>query len=202
MKSLLITGSLAATVLLSAACSKTQQHQTADTASAPQKEMAESSGPITQPMCKPTETVIGDVRIINYTNGNGRRPKENEIAIAYVQNWVGDSLLADSRQKFGGPLTVPMKPITDPSQGALHYALLHMGIGDSVTVFRPIDKGIRKILPPRLQNEKLMRAHMVLVDIKDPKDMPESQQQMSPGNMPYGPSPATQQQKQPAQKKQ
>lgn len=200
MKYFLFIGSFAAMVLFASACSKTQQTKTADSTSTQQKEAAESNGPITKPLGEPQETVIGDVRIINYTNGGGRRPKENEIAIVYVQNWVGDSLLADSRQKFGGPLTVPMKPITDPSQGALHYALLHMGIGDSVTVFRPIDKGIRKNLPPRLQNETLMRANMVLVDAKDPKDIPDAQQQMSPGNMPY--APANQQQKQPAQKKQ
>lgn len=115
---------------------------------------------------EPTETVIGDVRIVNYTNTGGRRPKDGEVAIVFIENWVADSMLISSRKKMGGPMSVPMKEVKNAPENPLVYAMMHMGIGDSVSVYRPIDAGIMSILPPRLQKEKLMRANLVLVDIK------------------------------------
>ncbi len=152
------------------------------------------------PSGEPTEMNIGDVRIVNYTNGGGRKPKETEVAVAYVENWVADTLLASSRIKFGGPLNVPMKPIKDPSEGALHYALMTMGIGDSVVVYRPIDNGIRRVLSPKYAKETMMHAHIVLVDLKDPKDIPDLQEQMKAA--PGGQAPAYIPPSTPTQKKQ
>lgn len=175
MKRHLLLALSAGLVLIQVSCKQNQQKTEPATTTATETP-ANTPSPTAltgaaRPSAKPTETVVGDIRIVNYTNTGARSPQLGEVAMAYVSNWVGDTAIASSRVQFGGAMPIPVVDVKNITDAPLMYAILHMGLGDSISVFRPIDAGIMSVLPPHLKKEKMMRADVVLVDIKDPKDV-------------------------------
>ncbi len=176
MKSHLLLAISLGLVLIQISCKQNQQKtEPVATTTAPQPT---ANTPIptalsgaAPPSAKPTEMVVGDIRIVNYTNTGARSPQLGEVALAFVSNWVGDTAIASSRVQFGGAMPIPVVDVKTITDAPLMYAILHMGLGDSISVFRPIDAGIMSVLPPHLKKEKMMRADVVLVDIKDAKDV-------------------------------
>ena len=117
-------------------------------------------------------------RFYHHITTGGQKPKRGETIKAYVNIFIGDTLLSSSRKNLGGTYKFDIAP-----EGAEldHYpplmdAALLMGIGDSATIFQPVDSNMRQYLPKAVQNEKELRFEIALVKIISTEDKARSDQ--------------------------
>lgn len=115
----------------------------------------------------PAITTEHGYRFYHHINKGGQKPKRGETIKAYVNIFIGDTLLSSSRKNLRGTYKFDIAP-----EGATldHYppimdAVLLMGIGDSATIFQTIDTTMRRFVPKAVQNEKELRFEIALVQI-------------------------------------
>jgi FKBP-type peptidyl-prolyl cis-trans isomerase len=106
-------------------------------------------------------------RFFHHIQKNGSKPKRGESVRAYVNVFVGDTLLSSSRKNLGGTYKFDIAP-----EGAelAHYpplmdATLLMGVGDSATIYQPVDSSMKVYLPKNMRNEKELRFEIAMVQI-------------------------------------
>jgi FKBP-type peptidyl-prolyl cis-trans isomerase len=117
-------------------------------------------------------------RFYHHINKGGQKPKRGETIRAYVNVFIGDTLLSSSRKNLGGTYKFDIAP-----EGSTlnHYppmmdAALLMGIGDSATVFQPIDSAMRQFVPKAVQHLKELRFEIALVQIISMEDKFKAEQ--------------------------
>jgi FKBP-type peptidyl-prolyl cis-trans isomerase len=106
-------------------------------------------------------------RFFHHINKGGQKPKRGESIKAYVNIFAGDTLLSSSRKNLGGLYKFDIAPADAHLDfyPPLMDAALIMGIGDSATIFQPVDTTMRKFLPNGAKNEKELRFEIALVQI-------------------------------------
>ncbi len=117
-------------------------------------------------------------RFYHHINKGGQKPKRGETIRAYVNVFIGDTLLSSSRKNLGGTYKFDIAP-----EGSTlnHYppmmdAALLMGIGDSATVFQPLDSAMRQFVPKAVQHLKELRFEIALVQIISMEDKFKAEQ--------------------------
>ena len=111
-------------------------------------------------------------RFYHHINKGGQKAKRGETIRAYVNVFIGDTLLSSSRKNLSGTYKFDIAP-----EGAAldHYpplmdAALLMGIGDSATIFQPLDTAMRRFVPKEVRNEKELRFEIALAQIVSVED--------------------------------
>jgi FKBP-type peptidyl-prolyl cis-trans isomerase len=107
-------------------------------------------------------------RFFHHVRKGGPQPKVGEKAVMAVDVWVGKHLLSSSRKTGNGTYEYE---IGDTSQmehvpPVIEAAML-MGIGDSATIYQPIDDYMRQFIPPTSRNEKEIHFDIVLLGVRD-----------------------------------
>ncbi len=130
------------------------------------------------PACTTTEH---GYRFYHHIQLGGTKPKRGETIKAYVNIFIGDTLLSSSRKSLGGTYKFDIAPADAVLE---HYpplmdAALLMGIGDSATVFQPLDTAMRRFVPKAVQNQKELRFEIALVQIINADDKAKAEQAAS-----------------------
>jgi FKBP-type peptidyl-prolyl cis-trans isomerase len=117
-------------------------------------------------------------RFYHHVKKSGQKPKKGESIRAYVHVFIGDTLLSSSRKNLAGGLykfdIAPEGVMLDHYPPLMDASLL-MGIGDSATIFQPIDTSMRKFVPKEVQHITELRFEIVLMQIisQEEKDKTE-----------------------------
>lgn len=106
-------------------------------------------------------------RFYHHVNKGGQKPKRGETIKAYVNVFIGDTLMSSSRKNLGGPYKydIPAADATLDHYPPIFDAALLMGLGDSATIFQPIDSTMRKFIPKGVQHEKELRFEIMMFQI-------------------------------------
>lgn len=115
----------------------------------------------------PAITTEHGYRFYHHVKTNGLKPKRGESIRAYVNVFAGDTLLSSSRKNLGGTYKFDIAP---EGQVMEHYppmmdATLLMGVGDSATIFQPVDSTMRKFLPKSVKDINELRFEIALVQV-------------------------------------
>lgn len=114
-----------------------------------------------------TETKNG-YKFINHTRVEGKKAAPGDKVYVHVNTWVGDSLMLDTRS-LGSARELPLPTEENLPKGKpvppLFDAVCLMAVGDSASVFQPIDSNIRKVLPPQLLRAEFVQYNISLLQI-------------------------------------
>lgn len=115
----------------------------------------------------PCTTTEHGYRFCPHISKGGQKPRRGETIKAYVHIFIGDTLLSSSRKNLGGTYKyeLPAPNLTLDHYPPIMDACLLMGLGDSATIYQPVDTNMRKFLPKGVQNEKELRFEIVLAQI-------------------------------------
>lgn len=107
-------------------------------------------------------------------------PKRGETAKIFVDVFAGDSLLQSSR-KTGGPYRYELPA---PNVRMEHYppmfdAALLMGVGDSLTIWQPVDTFMRRFLPQAVQHIKEIRFELAMREVISAEIMEKENQELA-----------------------
>ncbi len=107
----------------------------------------------------------GGYKFVHHIKKGDRKPQVGEYAYFHVYFRNGDKLITSTRER-GGVSQYKMPEVNKDGKGVIPIVagLRLMGIGDSLTVFMPIDT--IKNLPPELAGVKELEYDIVLTDIK------------------------------------
>ncbi len=106
-------------------------------------------------------------RFFHHIQKGGQKPIRGEAIMANVDVFVGKTLLSSSKKNPGGVYKYDIPATTDSLD---HYpplfdAVQMMGIGDSLTIYQPVDDNMRNYLPPAEKEASEIRFEIVLLDI-------------------------------------
>lgn len=115
----------------------------------------------------PVQITEHGYRFQHHINNGGQKPMRGETIRAYVNVYIGDTLLSSSRKNLGGMYKFDIPPasaILDHYPPLMDAALL-MGIGDSASIYQPVDANMRNYLPKGTQDWNELRFEIALVQI-------------------------------------
>jgi FKBP-type peptidyl-prolyl cis-trans isomerase FkpA len=101
---------------------------------------------------------------------NGPKPTTGQTVYVHIDTYVGDSLMQSTRptsplgRKVALPPEAQFKAVANVP--AVIDAAVLMGVGDSLTIWMPLDSFLLSMLPPRLKSEKDLRYEVVLLRIQ------------------------------------
>lgn len=115
----------------------------------------------------PAITTEHGYRFYHHIKMGGQKPQRGETIKAFVNIFIGDTLVSSSRKNLGGPYKFDIAPADAQLD---HYpplmdAVLLMGLGDSATIFQSIDSSMLKFVPKGVKNAKELRFEIALVQI-------------------------------------
>lgn len=118
--------------------------------------------------CK-KEKVEGGYKVVHHTKKGGKKPQVGEYAYFHVYFRNGDKVITSTRER-GGVSQYKMPEVSKDGKNVIPIVagLRLMGIGDSLTVFMPIDT--IKNLPEELKGVKELAYDLVLTDIKSEEE--------------------------------
>jgi FKBP-type peptidyl-prolyl cis-trans isomerase len=129
----------------------------------------------------PAITTEHGYRFYHHIKTGGQKPKRGETIKAYVNIFIGDTLLSSSRKNLGGTYKFDIAPedaVLEHYPPLMDAALL-MGIGDSATIFQPLDTAMRRFVPKAVQNQKELRFEIALVQVINADDKAKAEQAAS-----------------------
>jgi FKBP-type peptidyl-prolyl cis-trans isomerase len=117
-------------------------------------------------------------RFYHHINLGGQKPKRGETIKAYVNVFIGDTLVSSSRKNLGGAYKFDIAPedATLDHYPPLMDAALLMGIGDSATIFQPLDTAMRRFVPKNIKNAEEIRFEIALSQIISAEDKAKADQ--------------------------
>ncbi|MBL7825147.1 MAG: FKBP-type peptidyl-prolyl cis-trans isomerase [Saprospiraceae bacterium] len=129
----------------------------------------------------PAMTTEHGYRFYHHIKKGGQQPKRGETIKAFVNVFIGDTLLSSSRKNLGGAYKydIPAADATPDHVPPIMDAVLLMGIGDSGTIFQPVDSTMRNFLPKAVQNEPELRFEIALAQIISEADKAKAEQATS-----------------------
>ncbi len=106
-------------------------------------------------------------RLVNHTNKGGQKPKPGDWVLMQTYAHIKDSLMLDSQRDFGGPQE---SELVDEAAflgrvPSIYDALMLMGVGDSATVYEPLDSNAMNYVPASLKDATEVRYTIVLMKI-------------------------------------
>lgn len=124
--------------------------------------------------CNGPETITTEhgFRFINHTNKGGKKPKPGDWVVVQTYARIKDSLMLDTQRDFGGAQESELAK-ADQIQGkipAMYDAILLMGVGDSATVYEPLDSAAMNYVPESLKDATEVAYTMVLVKLTTPEE--------------------------------
>jgi FKBP-type peptidyl-prolyl cis-trans isomerase len=102
-------------------------------------------------------------KMYHHTKKGGMKPKPGQIALFKVEV-IADKVVLQ-RSKGGGYQLEMMDPAETTSIPPMMDAAYLMGVGDSATVYQPVDDHMRDLLPPDAKKAKDIRFELVLLHI-------------------------------------
>ncbi len=119
-------------------------------------------------------------RVVNHTNKEGVKPKTGDLVKVHVALSVGDTMLQDTRKISPDPREVAIPDFSQIPAGrkvpAIFDGVLLAAVGDSITIYQPMDSAFALQLPARLKKEKYMRFDLVLYEVTTAEDMKKQQE--------------------------
>ncbi len=117
-------------------------------------------------------------RFFHHINTGGPKAQRGETIKAYVNIYAGDSLLSSSRKNLGGTYKYD---IPAPEAELQHFppimdASLLMAVGDSATIYQPVDDNMRSYLPKGAENTKELRFEIAMAQIITSADKAKADQ--------------------------
>lgn len=130
---------------------------------------------------KPAITTEHGYRFIHHIDLGGKKPVPGESIRAYVNVFIGDTMLSSSRKNLGGTYKFDLAPV---GANMSHYpplmdAALMMGIGDSATIFQRVDSTMKTFLPKGVQDQKELRFEIALVQIISLEEKAKEEQRLA-----------------------
>lgn len=106
-------------------------------------------------------------RYVHHLQKGGKKPVRGEAALANVDVYVGNTMLSSSKKNPGGVYRYDIPAATESIDHypPLYDAVLQMGLGDSLTIYQPVDANMRQYLPPAEKEATEIRFEIVLLDI-------------------------------------
>jgi FKBP-type peptidyl-prolyl cis-trans isomerase FkpA len=138
-----------------------------------------SCNSFTQQPPAPVQTTTHGFRFVKHTDKGGRKPVYGDAVVSTVDVWVGKHQLESSRNKRGGIYTydIPDSLATIKYLPPVMEASLLMGIGDSATIYQPIDSFMQSFVPKSEQKEKEIRFEIVIRRILTSEEDSKAKQQ-------------------------
>lgn len=117
-------------------------------------------------------------RFYHHISTNGPKPRPGETIKAYVNVFVGDTLLSSSRINLGGTYKYDLPPA---SQHLEHYppiydAALLMSVGDSATIYQPLDTSMLKYIPKGARDQRELRFEIAMAQIITAEEKAKAEQ--------------------------
>ncbi|MFZ4544999.1 MAG: FKBP-type peptidyl-prolyl cis-trans isomerase [Saprospiraceae bacterium] len=111
----------------------------------------------------------GGYKYVHHTKKGGKKAQVGEFAYFHVYFRNGDKLITSTRER-GGVSQYKMPEVNKDGKGVIPIVagLRLMGVGDSLTIFMPIDT--IKNLPEELKGVKELAYDIVLTDVKSEAD--------------------------------
>jgi FKBP-type peptidyl-prolyl cis-trans isomerase len=121
--------------------------------------------------CKQEEKTISGYKIKRHLTGNGKKAQVGDYAFVNVDIYYDDSLGNTTRQ-MGKPIPVNIPDLSNVTEedrksgkaNPLTEAVILMGIGDSISVYIPLDAEMKKM--PHLAKYTNMTYTIAMVDLK------------------------------------
>lgn len=106
-------------------------------------------------------------RFFHHINTGGPKAQRGETIKAYVNIFAGDSLLSSSRKNLGGTYKydIPAPDVDMPHVPPIMDASLLMAVGDSATIYQPIDDNMRSYLPKGAEKAQELRFEIAMAQI-------------------------------------
>ncbi|MCB0523320.1 MAG: FKBP-type peptidyl-prolyl cis-trans isomerase [Saprospiraceae bacterium] len=106
-------------------------------------------------------------RYFHHINNGGQKAQRGESIKAYVNVFIGDTVLSSSRKNLGGTYKYDIPPAAASISHfpPIYDAALLMGIGDSMTIYQTVDSTMRSFLPKGTERETELRFEIALVKI-------------------------------------
>jgi FKBP-type peptidyl-prolyl cis-trans isomerase FkpA len=138
-----------------------------------------SCNSFTQQPPAPVVTTPHGFRFVKHTDTGGRKPVYGDAVVSTVDVWVGKHQLETSRTKRGGVYTydIPDSLSTIKYLPPVMEASLLMGIGDSATIYQPMDSFMRSFVPKSEQKETEVRFEIVIRRISTSEEDSKAKQQ-------------------------
>lgn len=93
-------------------------------------------------------------RFVNYTNVQGEKVKNGDIVTMHVNTWLQDTMMFSTRKSGDGSpreFTMPEADQLPKRIPPVYEALLMMAVGDSASIYEPLDSTKLSTLPPSLK---------------------------------------------------
>lgn len=128
-----------------------------------------------------TEGVAGGYRYVLHTRQEGARPGPGDYVFFHLQQRREDSILVRTRQGGAAPrqMQLPDAKSAGLRLGAVGQVLRRMAVGDSATVFVPVDS--LKQRPRGFEDAVEVIYDVVLVDVKSAKDYVDARREANRG---------------------
>jgi FKBP-type peptidyl-prolyl cis-trans isomerase len=128
-----------------------------------------ASMPLAAQKNNPIQTPYGN-QFVNHTKKGGVVPAAGDNVLVHIDTWVGDSLMQSTRTTSPNGRTISLPP-TEQLQASSRIpafvdASIRMGVGDSATIYMPLDSFLLTMLPKKLRSEKFMRYEIRLLNIQ------------------------------------
>ncbi len=129
----------------------------------------------------PASTTEHGYRFYHHISKGSKKAQRGESIRAYVNIFIGDTLLSSSREKLGGTykFDIPPAGATINHYPPLMDAVLLMGVGDSATVYQQVDSTMRRFLPKGYENEQELRFEIALDQIISVEEKMKEQERLS-----------------------
>jgi len=120
----------------------------------------------------PAITTEHGYRFYHHINKGSKKAQRGESIRAYVNVFIGDTLLSSSRKNLGGTYKYDIPPAgaTLDHYPPLLDAVLLMGVGDSASIYQPVDTTMRRFLPKGTDIQKELRFEIALDQIISMED--------------------------------
>lgn len=129
----------------------------------------------------PAITTEHGYRFYHHISKGGKKAQRGETIRAYVNIFVGDTLLSSSRKNLGGAykFDIPPAGATLNHYPPLMDAALLMGVGDSATIFQTVDSTMRRFLPKGYESNKELRFEIALDHIVNVEEKMKEQERLA-----------------------
>ncbi len=113
---------------------------------------------------------------IHYQRHAGPRPQPGDVVEFHAYQFLGDSVVFSTRER-GRPASVliPTVEVKTTNPSPIVEAIRLMAVGDSMSVFHPLDSSPRK--PPGYEDVSEVRYDVVVTAIKSQKQVAEEQKE-------------------------
>ncbi len=123
-------------------------------------------------------TTESGFRYIHYIQNDGPKPQPGDVVSFHAYQYMGDSVVFSTRERGrAASVLIPTTEVKSTNPSPIVEAVKLMSVGDSMSVFYPLDSLPRK--PRGYENASEVRYDVVVTEIKPQERVAQEQQEAS-----------------------